>query len=333
MLVETLLVISVGAEDYYHRKDMQVRIDEKTAEEIKITVVKGEEVKIDFEAIIDCQSRLDIIAINESRDINLIFSDSAGYSAQGGGCRVSDSLTLTSETKGEDYTLIILSPGKPDESGAYIYGKGKEISELLADWKILKEKGKDREQITAMIIDDTIGVAGSGDSAAIRKIIVTTEGPWIKIERKQWTDKSRTKIRIYGTTNLPEDTIIEWRFVSSLINIEGDTEVDWNKNIRFTINVGNEKIKGEDCLLTLKRGKFITDKIINLSKPQKITPTPTPTIISKPTPVRTPMPMPEEWIVTPHPPETSIEMPDIAIALVLAATIVFLKKKNNFRDK
>ena len=332
MLVETLLVIPVGAEDYYyHRKDMQVKIDEKTAEEIKITVVKDEEVKIYFEAIIDCQSRLDIIAVNESGDVNLIFSGSAGYSVQGGGCRVSDSLTLTSETKGKDYTLTFLSSGKPDENGAYIYGKGKEISELLADWKILKEKSKDREQITAMIIDDTIGVVSSGDSAAIRKIIVTAENPWIEIEKAQWTDKSRTKIIVYGTTNLPPDTIVKWRFSGPpSISIEGDTEVNWNKNIRFTINVGNEKIKGEDYLLTLKRGKFTTDKIINLSKPQKPTLTLTPTITPKPTPVRTPTPIPKEWIVTPHPPhspETSIQMPDIAIALALAIMIVFLKKK------
>lgn len=312
-----LLIPAVNA---YWVKEMEVKMEidnrETSDKEITISRVEGEKARVNFKAIIDCQSHLDIIEIDKKRNIFLIFSsDSPDDYTNGNACEIRKSFMITPEETTEDYDVIFLSPGIDN------YGADQTIKELLEYWKSLKSKTS--EVIVDTIRSNTVGISGSGDLMTVRKIKVRTEEPKIDID---WTIENG-RLEIYGTTNLPEDTIIEWRFIDPSIRTEGNTEVSWNRRIRFTINDINAKeIRGN--LILEKDGKFIAEKTI-------IWPIPIPmTEKIAPYPILTKTPISPVPVITgrPSPPP---EIPDITLLSVFLAiaTAAFLKRKKHFRDQ
>jgi hypothetical protein len=252
LAIAGILLISTANAHWVKEMKVEMEIDnyETSDKEITISRVEGEKARINFRAIIDCQSHLDIIEIDEKRDIFLIFSsDSPGDFTNGDACEIRKSFVITPEETTEHYDVIFLSPGKDN------YGTNQTIQELLEYWQSLKNKIS--EVIIDIIRSNTVGINGSGDLMAVRKIIVRTEEPWINID---WTIRN-DRLEIYGTTNLPKDTIVEWRFVSPSISTEGDTKVDRNRNIRFAINnVDTQTIRAN--LILEKDGKLIAEEKI-----------------------------------------------------------------------
>jgi hypothetical protein len=334
MLIETLLVIPIEAGDFLVKKmpvTIKIDDDETNAEKITMKLFRDEEVKVDFAAkIMNCKSCLDIIVIDEDENIYQLLPASVSSREQDSGCLISGTLILTSKTKGKYYTLVFLSPGKDR------YGRNKTIQELLENWQSLK--GKDKDQIITIIRDNTLDSAGSSDSMAVKHISVELQDISINIERREWfyaewPYKEKTGIKIYGTSNLPEDTSFEWKFSGAFGEISGVDEIKWDGKIEFLIDTAGE-IEAEKYNLVIrveKFGKFSKEFPVIIKPTTQPAPTLTPTITPKPTPIIRASPTPilpsENWtIIKPHP-ETNIQMPDIAIALILAAMIVFLKKK------
>lgn len=343
MILGILLIPAVNA---YWVKEMEVKIEicdtsqiigyKETLEELEITISKNQEVKIKikFETIIDCESFADIILIDEKRNIHTFDEPFwPDREISGGGCEVSGYFFLP-ETK--SYTVIIVSPGK-DKS----YGKYTTREEFLKDCQEIQTKTKQDQDIVKIIASNTIGIAGSGDLMTVRKIKVKTEDPQIDI-KIEWTDDSKTGIRVYGIINLPENTIVKWRFSGSSIEVEGDVEIDWNwgknRNIEFTINgITPEKIKEGNCKISIfekgkdEDGNLIIEENI-LPEIQKITPT-----IKKfnKLPVSTSY-SPEISTTRPSPPPTTIpgipepETPGIsgiASIFAIAAIAIIIKRK------
>ena len=339
ILIGTLLVITVEtvkAGDFLVKKmPVIIEIDDNRtiAEKITMKLFKSEEVKIGFEAkIMNCKSSLDIIAIDENENIYQLSPDSISVKEQDSGCLVSGTLILTSETQGEDYILVFLSPGKDK------YGNNQEISEILRHWQILK--GKDKDQIIAIIRDDTVDSAGSGDSMAVKYILVELLDISIDIERREWfyaewPYREKKGIKIYGTSNLPEGTLFEWKFSGTFGEISGVDEVKWDGKIEFLIDTAGEIEAGKYNLVIWveKFGKFFKEFPVIIKPTIQPTPTPKPTSMIRPSPAPSPIPtsIPKDLIITPRP-ETSIEISDIVCAFTSAMIVVFLKRKNS-RDK
>ena len=279
-------ILFISAVNAYWVKEMKAEIEiddtsqiigyEETPEELKITIPKNEEVeiKIKFETTIDCESFVDIILIDEKRNIHTFDEPFwPDREISGGGCEVSGNFFLP-EIK--SYTVIIVSPGKDESYGKYTR------EEFLKDCQAIQRKTKQVQDIVKIIASNTVGIAGSGDLMTTKEIKVKTEDPQMDI-KIEWTDDSKTKIRVYGIINLPENTIIKWRFSGPFMAVEGDTEIDWNwdrnRNIEFTINdITPEKIREGNCKISIfekgkdEDGNLIIEENI-LPEIQKTTPT------------------------------------------------------------
>jgi hypothetical protein len=346
--IAILGILFISAVNAYWVKEMKVEMEiddtsqiigyKETLEGLEITIPKNQEVKIKikFETIIDCESFVDIILIDGKRNIH-IFDEPfwPDREISGGGCEVSGKFFLP-EIK--SYTAIIVSPGEDESYGKYTR------EEFLKDCQAIQRKTKQAQDIVKIIASNTVGIGGSSDLMATKEIKVKTEDPQMNI-RIEWTDDSKTGIRVYGIINLPENTAIKWRFSGSSIEVEGDTEIDWNwgrnKNIEFKINdITPEKIREGNCKISIfekgkdEDGNLIIEENI-LPEIQKTIPTTkkfnghpvsrsASSEISESTPRPSPPPTTIEGI-----PETSetpgIELPFIFLAIAVA--VLFKKRK------
>ena len=308
----------------------------ETPEELEITIPQNKEVeiKIEFETIVDCESFVDIILIDEKRNIHTFDEPFwPDREISGGGCEINEKFFLP-EMK--SYTAIIVSPGKDKNYGKYTREK------FLKDCQSIQRKTKQDQDIVKIIASNTVGIAGSSDLIAIKEIKVKTEYPQMDIGI-EWTDDSKTKIRVYGIINLPENTIVEWRFSGSFKAVEGETEVDWkwdrNRNIEFTINdITPEKIREGNCKISIfekaedEDGNLIIQENI-LPETQRTIPTiekfnklPVSSSYSSEIPTLRPFPPPTTIKGIPETSETpGIELLPSIIAIVIAAA--FLKRK------
>ncbi len=344
LIIAGILLVATVNGYWVEKMKLEMEIDDtsqiigykETPEELKIIIPKNEEVeiKIKFETIIDCESFVDIILIDEKRNIHTFDEPFwPDREISGGGCEVSGYFFLP-EIK--SYTVIIVSPGKDN------YGTNKTIQELLKDWRLLESKTL--EVIIDIIHSNTVGIAGSGDLMTTKEIKVKTEDPQMDI-KIEWTDDSKTKIRVYGIINLPENTIIKWRFSGPFMAVEGDTEIDWNwgrnRNIEFTINdITPEKTREGNCKISIfEKGKnedgnlIIEENILpeiqeTMPTIEKTTPLPVSTSYSPeiltPSPTQRPSP-PPTTIPGIKEPETP-GMNWIAVFFAIAA-VAFLKKR------
>ena len=341
LAIAGILLISAVSAYWVEEMKVEMEIDnhETSDKKVEITRVKGEEASINFRATIDCQSRLDIIAIDKDENVFLIFSsDSPGDYRNRDACEIRESFVITPEETIEDYDVIFLSPGIDN------YGMDKTIQELLEYWQSLESKTS--EVIIDTIRSNTVSIGGSNDLMTTRKIKVRTEDPQIDI-KIEWTDDSKTGIKVYGIINLPENTAVKWRFSGPFMEVEGETEIDWNwgrnRNIEFTINdITPEKIKGGNCKISIfekaedEDGNLIIEENI-LPSIQKTTPT-----IEKPDPLPVSRSASSE-ILKPWPSPTIIpgikeepETPGITwiatLIAILIATII-IKRKKHLRDQ
>jgi hypothetical protein len=207
--IAILGILFISAVNAYWVKEMKVEMEiddtsqiigyKETLEGLEITIPKNQEVKIKikFETIIDCESFVDIILIDGKRNIH-IFDEPfwPDREISGGGCEVSGKFFLP-EIK--SYTAIIVSPGEDESYGKYTR------EEFLKDCQAIQRKTKQAQDIVKIIASNTVGIGGSSDLMATKEIKVKTEDPQMNI-RIEWTDDSKTGIRVYGIINLPENT-------------------------------------------------------------------------------------------------------------------------------
>ena len=258
-----LLISAVNAGNFSVKKmpvEITIKIDgnkiaETNAEEITIKAFKDQKIEIDFKArIVNCESQLDIIAI-EKKKIHLL-SPTIRKREQDSGCIVSGTEILVLEENIEYFNFVFLSSGKNK------YGAGvgdKTIQELLKDWKNLKSKTVGT-MITS-IRGSTIDSDASDDSMATKEIKVIIEKvPSVEIKYiewicEKWPNEKIVGIKFYGMSNLPEDTSFNCTFLGSFGEITITKEISYDGEIEFSIDI-DEKIDAGEYFLRIDVDEF-----------------------------------------------------------------------------
>lgn len=339
-LVLVNLVIAVNAivsadNDFYASQmpvELEVNSDEvididQFGDTLTIETIQDQSVQIKFSVFVSCGSGLDIFIIDSRANIEIAsFPDRAGD----GQCKIRGSLSF--DGKNEEYLILFLSTGKDGK-----YGNNADREQFRASHGSFI--GKTKEQIKAIILADSVGIAGNDDSAAQKVVKIKIAYPKIDNLKAEWINE---EIVITGETNLAPGTVINTRlegkgFYSAKI-------VSVRSNKQFRAKFDQTGIQGGDYRLTIEteNGDYIDEFCFNI-QPSSVTigttaakqeptttimpasapatPTPTPALppgFVWPTPTTTPTPIPAE-IETERPYLTILA---IILGIILAVLLI-----------
>ncbi len=250
----------------------------------------------------------------------------------------SEDITMEDGVDTGVWTVLVLHPGRDGDYARPAGKAGIGAGELKEAYEGNGFGGKDRDQIVAIIRDDTVDAVGSDD--LLVAFTFKVESPYVRLNPVASVAVGEP-LNISGVTNREPDTTITISTFAGPTELPmGIVEVEWPTADEGVFNATIDTSDAVPGTYTLEAddGDGNTDTVTVEIVEAAPTPTPTPTPEATPTPEMTPTPTPPE-VATPTPtpavatPEATPTPPApgfealFAIAGLLAVAYLILRRK------